>query len=99
MTAEAEHHPSHRGLYLRTWFWLLILMGLKVAVVSVQMPRVLAAGALLVLMAMNIYLIAAHFMHLRFERASLVYVTLSPVILVIVLFFGLYPDFAATFGR
>ncbi len=95
-----RHQPeSHRRVYLRTLLWLAVLMGLKVAVVSAVMPRALTVGTLLVLMALKIYLIAAFFMHLRFERATLVYVALTPVILLIVLFFGVAPDFGAVFGR
>jgi cytochrome c oxidase subunit 4 len=44
-------------------------------------------------------LIAAFFMHLRFERLSLVYAIVAPLILLIAMIAGLVPDGVAVWLR
>lgn len=98
--AGTEHgHTSGNRIYFLAWFWLLVLMGLKVAVVSVSMPRTVMVATLLVLLVLKVFLITAYFMHLRFERVSLVILAVTPLILGLMLYFGVAPDFITGYGR
>lgn len=91
MVGEAEHGGGSR-IYALTWFWLLVITLLEVGVVLVHMPRVLLAVSLVVMALMKAALIMAYFMHLRYERLSLVYAVVTPLFLGVILFFVLVPD-------
>ncbi len=88
---DEQHEGGYRS-YLVTWFWLLIITGLEVAIVLVRVPNVLLALSLLILALMKAALIMGYFMHLRYERLSLVYAVVLPLLLAVVLFFGVAPD-------
>lgn len=90
MTGE-QHEGGYRS-YLVTWFWLLVITVLEVAIVLVRVPKVLLAISLMTLALMKAALIMGYFMHLRYERLSLVYAVVLPLFLAVVLFFGLAPD-------
>ncbi len=90
MTGE-EHEGGYRT-YLVTWFWLLVITVLEVAIVLVRVPKALLAISLVTLSLMKAALIMGYFMHLRYERLSLVYAVVLPLFLAVVLFFGLAPD-------
>lgn len=87
-----DEHAKVQREYVRTGIWLLVLMALKVGVVSVEMPRTMMVGVLLVLMVLKLWLITAVFMHLKYEKLTLVLFTAVPVIFAIILFFGILPD-------
>ena len=78
--------------YVRTWFWLLILTLIELAVVILPVPRSLLVMLLVVLALMKGGLIMAEFMHLRFEQLSFVYAMLSPLLLAVALLAGIFPD-------
>ncbi|MGH2372077.1 MAG: cytochrome C oxidase subunit IV family protein, partial [bacterium] len=63
-----------------------------VAIVLVRVPKVLLAISLTTLALMKAALIMGYFMHLRYERLSLVYVVVLPLFLAVILFFALAPD-------
>jgi caa(3)-type oxidase subunit IV len=63
---------SHSNkLYWTTWWVLLALTVVMVVIDSMVMPRSVFVSVLLTAMLVKAALIAAHFMHLRFERRSL----------------------------
>ena len=93
----ADHHESGQGgawyrTYVVTWVWLLVITGLEISVVFVGLAKTLVVTLLLILSLMKAGLIAAYFMHLRYERLNLVYVVLTPLILAVILFMGVAPD-------
>ena len=81
--------------YLMTWFWLLVMtmlaLGLGYAPIAETLKAFLLVGTTLA----KILLIAAIFMHLRFERINLIMITFAPLILAIILFSFTFPE---TFG-
>jgi len=85
-------HESGDRTYLVTWFWLLVITVLEVAIVLVRVPKVLLAISLSTLALMKAALIMGYFMHLRYERLSLVYAVVLPLFLAVILFFALAPD-------
>ncbi len=94
-----EHHGHVDGkFYFKTWLWLLIITAVEVGLVAANPPRNLLIVALLVLTVLKAGIIVANFMHVRFERLNMLYVVITPFILVLVLFVGLVSDFARALG-
>ena len=80
-------------LYWRIWLVLLGLSLLMVVVDQSAAPRVLLGGVLIAAMLVKATLIGGYFMHLRFERKSLIWmVVLSLLLLGTILFVLLIPD-------
>ncbi len=81
MTATApEHHEGHEGhedthpadgYYVRIAVILAVITGLEVALSYLGAPTVIEVGGLLVMMSIKFFLVAAHFMHLRFDSKVL----------------------------
>jgi cytochrome c oxidase subunit 4 len=96
--AQQHTHDSH-GLnyktYAWTWFWLLVLTTLALGLGYAPLPETLKAFLLVGTTLAKILVIAAVFMHLRYERVNLILITLSPLILAIIMFAFTFPE---TFG-
>jgi len=82
-THEQQHHPI--GVYLRVWGALFVLSVLSYLVdffqVQIALKRLLVAAFGLA----KAGLILSYFMHMRFERLSLVYTILLPPLLLLAL--------------
>ena len=93
---EAHGTHGHEKLsyrqYFVTWAWLLAMTLLALGAGYVNMPETIKAVILVCITLAKIVLIAAIFMHLKFERMNLVMLTFSPIILSIILFFFTYGD-------
>ncbi len=88
MTAIAHKQPNYIGVF----WWLLVLTVLEIAVIYTPLAKI-AIAILLVSMAISkATLVALYFMHLKFERATLALVALSPFLLCLFLIFMLTPD-------
>jgi cytochrome c oxidase subunit 4 len=111
-TVHAETHqeqmahaaePAHEGgyrIYAVTWFWLLAITVLELAVVILGVPKVLLAITLITMAILKAALIMAYFMHLRYEKLSLIYTVVVPMFfLAIVLFSAVGPDALSVFYR
>ena len=85
--SEGEHSGGDRS-YVVTWFWLLVITILEVAIVLVKVPRALLAISLMTLALMKAALIMAYFMHLKYERLSLIYTVVVPMFALAVILFG-----------
>jgi cytochrome c oxidase subunit IV len=92
-SAKEAHVAGSYRVYGVVWFWLLIITLLELLVVLVHFPRGLLVVSLIIMSLMKAALIVAYFMHLRYERLSLVYTVLVPMFfLAIVLFAFTGPD-------
>ncbi len=92
-----ETDAAHGGgrwyqTYVVVWVWLLAFTVIEVGAVAVRLERALLVTLLLALSLMKAALIVAYFMHLRYERLNLIYLVLTPLILILVLFGGVVPD-------
>ncbi|MDQ7820065.1 MAG: cytochrome C oxidase subunit IV family protein [Armatimonadota bacterium] len=97
---ERAAHPEGYRIYGVVWFWLLVITLLELGIVLVHVPRALLIGSLLILALMKAALIIAYFMHLRYEKLSLVYAVVTPMFfLAIVLFAFIGPDALSVFYR
>jgi cytochrome c oxidase subunit IV len=78
--------------YMGVFYWLAALTAIEVGVVYMPLTK-LAVGAILVVLAFTkAALVALYFMHLKFERRTMLLVAATPVILCVGLMFMLIPD-------
>ena len=91
----SEHHETeglHYKTYFLTWFWLLVLTALALGIGYTNINETLKAFLLVCTTLFKILVIAAYFMHLRYERLNLVLLTFAPLILSVILFSFTYPE-------
>ena len=95
----AQGHDTHSisyKTYFITWAWLLVLTSLALGVGYAPINETLKAFLLIGTTLAKILVIAAFFMHLRYERVNLILITFIPLILAIIMFGFTYPE---TFGN
>ncbi len=90
MSSDATDHaePNYWAVFLA----LLILTVAEVGLIYIKMPRVVMVVSLILFALTKAALVAAYFMHLKFERGPLILVVLSPLLLSVILYIGLVPD-------
>jgi caa(3)-type oxidase subunit IV len=90
------HEGSHRGTYISVAVGLTVLTVLEVLAVEMLKDKShLGMVAVLIIMTLvKAFLVAAIFMHLRFERRTLVWVACAPLLFATFLLLGLMPDSA-----
>lgn len=89
---EHEHFAGSNKLFISVWVWLLLLTAIEVFLGYVHLDFRLMLTILIGLSVVKAALIIAYFMHLRFERLSLV-LTLVPMLVVcICLLLVFFPD-------
>lgn len=85
----SKAHPN----YTAVWLWLLALMGLGVAASFLPGGRTFAVVVIFAVAFVKAILVAANFMHLRFEPAFIYAFVLIPLLFLVVLAAALLPDF------
>lgn len=90
--AQAHTQPN----YIAIFWWLLALTIIEVGVIFMPLARVLIAILLVGLALSKASLVAMYFMHLRFERATLGLIAVTPLLLCVLLVFALLPDLSGT---
>ena len=91
----ADHHDQHSityKTYLMTWFWLLVLTALALGLGYTTIDERLKAFLLVCTTLAKILVIAAVFMHLRYERINLILITFTPLVLAVILFSFTFPE-------
>src|SRR5215469_886544 len=95
MTEHHEQHGISYKLYFMTWVWLLVLTALALGLGYTNINEKLKAFLLVCTTLAKILVIAAIFMHLRYERINLILITFAPLVLAVILFSFTFPE---TFG-
>lgn len=91
--AETGHAEGGYRVYAVTWFWLLAITVLELAIVLLRVPKIILATALIIMAFLKAALIVAYFMHLKYEKLSLVYAVVVPMVfLAVILFSFVAPD-------
>jgi cytochrome c oxidase subunit 4 len=87
---QTHQEPNYMGVF----WWLLGLTIVEVAVgySSKHLPRFYYVGVLMILAGVKAALVAAYFMHLKFERRTLTFIAVFPVLLLVILTMALFPD-------
>lgn len=86
------HFEGTTKLFLSILGYLLALTMIEVVLAYVQVPLVLMLTILVGLSLIKAALILAYFMHLRYERMSLVYTLIPMLVICILLLFIFFPD-------
>ncbi|MBV9211265.1 MAG: cytochrome C oxidase subunit IV family protein [Acidobacteria bacterium] len=86
------HFEGTTKLFMSILIWLLVLTGVEVVLAYFQVPIVLMLTILIGLSLVKAALIIAYFMHLKFERLSLVLTLIPALVICICLFFIFFPD-------
>ena len=93
MATNSQPQAHHHRFYGVTWLALLALTVIMLLVDSSPLPRIALLLVLLSAMRTKAALIGANFMHLRFERPSLVLMVIVGLLITAALLFGLIvPD-------
>jgi cytochrome c oxidase subunit 4 len=85
---KTHHHPN----YLMIFWWLAILTVLEVGVIFVPLPKMTINVLLGAFALAKAALVAAYFMHLRFEVRTLGLIAVTPLAIAILLIFIILPD-------
>jgi cytochrome c oxidase subunit IV len=91
MAGHDEHSITYRTYFI-TWVWLLVLTALALGLGYAPINERLKALLLVCTTLAKILVIAAVFMHLRYERVNLVLITFAPLVLAIILFSFTFPE-------
>jgi cytochrome c oxidase subunit IV len=90
MSSQAKEHAEPN--YWMVWLALAVLTAVELAVTRMPMPKVGIVVSLCALALTKATLVAAYFMHLKFEKYVLMLVVASPLLLSAILYVGLVPD-------
>ena len=92
-THEDSKMSSSKNLYIKVWLLLLVLTAVMTIVDRSPVAPIVLIGVLVLAMLLKAGIIAAYFMHLRFERMSLVLTVLIGLLVTgAILFLFLVPD-------
>jgi cytochrome c oxidase subunit IV len=93
MEATTHHeHVQGKRLFLFVWFWLLALTGGEVFLAYQDLPLKIMLVILMGLSIIKASLIISYFMHLRYERRSLVLTLMPALVFVLCMMFVIFPD-------
>ena len=92
MATGHTHEVSTTKVFVWVWSFLVLLTFVEVFFAYRKMPLELMIVILLGLSVMKSALIMAYFMHLKFERLSLVMTLIPALVILICLMFISFPD-------
>ena len=78
--------------YITIFWWLLALTILEIAVIYMPMARLFIIILLVGFALAKAVLVAMYFMHLKFEKATLAMIAVTPLIICLFLILMLLPD-------
>jgi cytochrome c oxidase subunit 4 len=91
MAAPVHREPN----YMAIWIWLAVLTVIEIGVIYLPLAKMVVAILLIGLALSKATLVAAYFMHLRFERLTLAIIAITPLLICTLLVFALVPDLSA----
>ena len=87
-----EHFAGSNKLFISIWMWLVLLTLVEIGLAYKPMPIHFMLTILLGLSIIKAALIVAYFMHLKFERLSLILTIVPMLVICICLLFVFFPD-------
>jgi cytochrome c oxidase subunit 4 len=87
-----EHFAGSNKLFISIWVWLVVLTLIEIFLAYKPMPIYLMLTVLMGLSIIKAALIIAYFMHLKFERLSLILTIIPMLVVCIILLFAFFPD-------
>jgi caa(3)-type oxidase subunit IV len=86
-------HSTHpRPNYVAVWAWLVFLLIVSVAAVYLPFPQAATVLIIFTIAVAKALLVAANYMHLRFEERLIRIIAIVPVVLFLILTLTLIPD-------
>ena len=93
-----EHFAGSNKLFISIWGWLVGLTLIEIFLAYRPMPIHFMLVILMGLSIIKAALIVAYFMHLKFERLSLILTIVPMLVICICLLFVFFPDSLRSFG-
>ena len=93
-----EHFAGSNKLFTSIWVWLVVLTLIEIFLAYKPMPIHLMLIVLLGLSIIKAALIVAYFMHLKYERLSLILTLVPMLVICICLLFVFFPDSYRSIG-
>ena len=87
-----EHFAGSNKLFTSIWVWLVLLTLIEIGLAYRPMPIHFMLTILMGLSIIKAALIVAYFMHLKFERLSLILTIVPMLVICICLLFVFFPD-------
>jgi cytochrome c oxidase subunit 4 len=88
MTNTAHARPN----YVAVWAWLVLLLVISLVTVKLPFSQAATMGLIFVVAAVKAVLVAAYFMHLRFEGRLIRAIAIIPLLLFLGMTLTLFPD-------
>lgn len=86
-------HPKQtRPNYVAVWAWLVVLLMVSLAAAYLPFPQAATISVIFTVAVVKALLVAANFMHLRFEQRLIRAIAIVPVLLFLALTLALMPD-------
>jgi caa(3)-type oxidase subunit IV len=85
---QARRHPN----YVAVWAWLVGLLVIGTGSTLLPLPRAASLAVIFGAAVAKALLVAANFMHLRFEPRLIYAIAIAPLILFVCLTLALVPD-------
>ena len=92
--SEAHDHPN----YVKIWYWLLILLAISVAGPMLEIPWITVLTAFGIAL-IKTFMVAANFMHLKFEKKIIWYLLIIAIIFLGIFYFGVAADIMNSSGQ
>ena len=92
MAHQSAEHAAEERRYLIVFFWLAVLTAAEIGCIYLPLSRFVIGFMLVLLAATKATLVALFYMHLAFERRTLTWIALTPMILCVFLCLMLLPD-------
>lgn len=91
-SSDSHAHAGSTKLFAWVWVWLVAITGLEVWLAYEQIAPVTMLILLIGLSTVKAALIMSYFMHLRFEKSSLVFVLIPVTLFCIGMLTMIFPD-------
>ena len=88
MSSTEHTHPN----YLAIWGWLIFLLIISLAAVKLPFSSSVTTAFIFIVALVKAVIVAAYFMHLRFEDRLIKLIAIVPVLLFIVMTIIFLPD-------
>jgi cytochrome c oxidase subunit IV len=92
MTTERAHVEASKRSFLYVWGWLLALTAIELVLAYQRLEIKLMLTLLMALSIVKASLIISYFMHLKYEKRSLVLLLMPAMVFVICMMFVVFPD-------
>ncbi|MBI1749624.1 MAG: cytochrome C oxidase subunit IV family protein [Acidobacteria bacterium] len=91
-SSESHGHAGTTKLFAWVWVWLVAITGVEVYLAYMHLPPVTMLLLLIGMSVVKAGLIMSYFMHLRFEKSSLVWALIPATLFCIGMLTMIFPD-------